>query len=54
MFLKEKLIRTKMAKGESIVTYLTRFTQIIDEMAVVGETVDETEMVRIALNVFTM
>jgi hypothetical protein len=42
-----------MVRGESVVTYLTKFTQIRDELAVVGETVDETELVRIALNGFT-
>jgi hypothetical protein len=38
MLLREKLRSTKMAKGESVVTYLTKFTQIRDELAVVGET----------------
>jgi hypothetical protein len=53
MLLREKLRSTKMAKGELVVTYLTKFTQIRDELAVVGEAVDETELVRIALNGFT-
>jgi hypothetical protein len=53
MLLREKLRSTKMAKGESVVSYLTKFTQIRDELAAVGETVDETELVRIALNGFT-
>jgi hypothetical protein len=53
MLLREKLRSTKMAKGESVVTYLTKFTQIRDELAVVGEAVDETELVRTALNGFT-
>jgi hypothetical protein len=42
-----------MAKGESMVTYLTKFTQIRDKLAVVGETMDETELVRTALHGFT-
>jgi hypothetical protein len=37
MLLREKLRSTKMAKGESVVTYLTKFTQIRDELAAVGE-----------------
>jgi hypothetical protein len=53
MLLREKLRSTKMARGESVVTYLTKFTHIIDELAVVGEIVDETELVRTALNGFT-
>jgi hypothetical protein len=53
MLLREKLRSTKMARGESVATYLTKFTQIRDELAVVGETVDEIELVRIALNGFT-
>jgi hypothetical protein len=53
MLLREKLRSTKMAKGESMVTYLTKFTQIRDELAVVGEAVDETELVRTTLNGFT-
>jgi hypothetical protein len=53
MLLREKLRSTKMAKGESVVTYLTKFTQIRDELAAVGEAVDETELVRTTLNGFT-
>jgi len=53
MLLKKKLRGTKMARGESVDTYLTKITQIRDELATVGETVDETEIVRTALNGFT-
>jgi hypothetical protein len=53
MLLREKLRSTKMAKGESIVAYLTKFTQIRDELAVVGEAVVEIELVRTALDGFT-
>jgi hypothetical protein len=53
MLLREKLRSTKMAKGESVVTYLTKFTQIRHELENVGETMDETELVRTALNGFT-
>jgi hypothetical protein len=53
MLLREKLRSTKMAKGELVVTYLTKFTRIQDELAAVGEIVDETELVRTALNGFT-
>jgi hypothetical protein len=53
MVLKEKLRSTKMAKGESMVTYLTKFIQIRYELAAVGEAMDETELVRTTLNSFT-
>jgi hypothetical protein len=36
-----------------VVTYLTKFTQIIDELATMGEVVDETELARTTLNGFT-
>jgi len=53
MLLRMKLRCTKMAKRESVVTYLTKFTQIRDELAIMGEAVEENELVRIALNGFT-
>jgi hypothetical protein len=53
MLLREKLRSTKMARGDFVATYLTKFTQIRDELATVGETVDETELVRTTLNGFT-
>ena len=53
MLLKEKLRSKKMARGDLVATYLTKFTQIRDEQAFVGETVDKTELVSTALNGFT-
>jgi hypothetical protein len=53
MLFREKLRSTKMARGELVVTYLIKFTQIRDELTIVGETMDETEPVRTALNGFT-
>jgi hypothetical protein len=53
MLRREKLRSAKMARGESIVRYLTKFTQTRDELAIVGEIVDETELVRTTLNGFT-
>jgi 2-phosphoglycerate kinase len=49
MLLKEKLRSTKMAKGELVVTYLTKFTQIRDELATMGKAVDDIELVRTTL-----
>jgi hypothetical protein len=53
MMLREKLRSTKMARGDIVASYLTKFTQIRDELVAVGEVVDEIELVRIALNGFT-
>ena len=42
MVLKERLHSTKMAKGEGVVPYLTRLTQIRDKLgAVASKTEDE-------------
>ena len=53
MVLKEKLRNTKMGKGESVSSYLTKLRQMKDELTTVGESVDGTELVRIALNGFS-
>jgi hypothetical protein len=37
MLLREKIIRTKMAREESVVTYLTKLTKIRDELEAVGK-----------------
>jgi hypothetical protein len=42
-----------MGKGGSVSFYLTKLRQVKDELVVVGETVDGTELVRIALNGFS-
>jgi hypothetical protein len=42
-----------MLKDESVTSYLGRYTQIKDELVVVGEVVDLDSMVRTALNNFT-
>ena len=39
-----------MNKGEGMASYLTKITQVRDELAVVGEVIGIPEMVRIALN----
>ena len=53
MALRDKLHSIKMEKGDSVSVYLTKLTQIKDELATVGETLPESELVRIALNGFT-
>jgi hypothetical protein len=54
MMLSEKLRSTKMVRGDIVASYLLKITQIQDELAAVGEVVDETKLVRIALNGFTV
>ena len=53
MVLQEKLRGTKMMKTDIVISFLTRFSQIRDALAVVGEIVDLSELVRIALNDFS-
>ena len=52
MVLQERMHSIKMAKGERVVPYLTRLTQIRDELGAVGSKTMDEELVRIALNGF--
>ena len=49
MVLRKKLKSIKMVKDEEMVTYLTRITWIRDELAAVGEKVENGELVRQAM-----
>jgi hypothetical protein len=49
----KQLRGTKMAKGEGVIPYLTGITHIRDELAAVGENIEDTELVYIALDGFT-
>jgi hypothetical protein len=53
MALKAKLHDTEMGKEESVSSYLTWVAQVKYELAVVGEVIMDSELVRIALNGFT-
>ena len=53
MVLQERMRNTKMAKGEGLLPYLTRLTQIRDELRVVGSKTEVEELVRIAFNGFS-
>jgi hypothetical protein len=53
MVLQEKLRGVEMMIVDSVTSYLMRFSQIRDELAVVGEIVDPSELVRTALNGFS-
>ena len=53
MALKDKLHSIKMKSDEGVASYLTRVTQVKDELSAVGETIPDSELVRIALKGFT-
>jgi hypothetical protein len=53
MLLREKLRDTKMIKSNTVTNYLTKITQVHDQLAVVGEVMSEEELVRMALNGFS-
>jgi hypothetical protein len=42
-----------MTKTDSVTSFLTRFSQIRDELVAVGKTVDLSELVRTTLNGFS-
>ena len=50
MVLKEKLKSIRMNKGENMTTYLTRITQVRDELGAIGEVIESVELVRTTLN----
>jgi hypothetical protein len=50
MVLREKLKNIKMTKAENVVTYLTRLTQVRDELGAVGEAIAGNELLRTTLN----
>jgi hypothetical protein len=52
MVLREKLRDTKMTRSNMVTTYLTRIQQVRDEMNKIGETVDDSKLVRMALKGF--
>ena len=53
MVLREKLRNTKMTDVDTITTYLTKISQVRDELGAAGEKVEDEELVRYALNGFT-
>ena len=53
MVLKDKLRSVKMVKDENVASYLTRVSNVKDELVAVGEIVPDSELVRIALKGFT-
>ena len=53
MALKDKLHNVEMNQGEGVTSYLARMAQVKDELTMVGKTISDSEMVRIALKGFT-
>ena len=53
MVLREKLRNAKMTEIDTVSSYLTKITQIRDELGASGEKVEDEELVRHALNGFT-
>ena len=53
MVLREKLKNVHMRKGEGMDFYLTKITQVRDELAAVGEVVENINMVCTSLNCMT-
>jgi hypothetical protein len=53
MVLHDRLRGIHMLKSESVTSFLGRYTQIKDELGVVGEVVEPNSMVRTTLNNFT-
>jgi hypothetical protein len=53
MVLREKLRNIKMTETEKVSSYLTRITQVHDELGVVGEVITDGELVRTTLNGFS-
>ena len=53
MVLQERMRDTKMTKGEGVVPYLMRLTQIKDDLGFVGSKTMDEDLVRRALNGFS-
>ena len=50
MVLREKLKSIRMVKGEVVLTYVTRISQVRDELAAIGEAFPSAELVRTMMN----
>ena len=53
MVLKDKLHNVKMTKDESVTYYLNRVVQVKYDLAVVGDTISYSELVRVSLKGFS-
>lgn len=53
MLMREKLRDTKMTDSDNVATYLTCISQVRDELATIGEKVDDLKSMRTTLKGFT-
>lgn len=53
LVLEDKFKSTNMIQGEGVTSYLTRLSQVKDELSAIGVTISENDIVRIALKGFT-
>jgi hypothetical protein len=53
MVLRNKLRSIQMSRSNNVTSYFMRITQTCDQLAIIGEKVDETKLVKVALNGFT-
>jgi 2-phosphoglycerate kinase len=53
MVLREKLRETKMTGSDMVTMYLTRIREVRDELAAIGEAVDDSKLVSTVLKGFT-
>jgi len=53
MILRNKIRSIQMSRFDNLPSYFKRITQIRDQLATIGEKVDDVELVNAALNGFT-
>jgi hypothetical protein len=53
MILRNKLISIQMSRYENVISYFMRITLTRDQLAAIGEKVDDVELVNVTLNGFT-
>jgi hypothetical protein len=53
MILRNKLRSIQMSRSDNVTSYFMRITQTHDQLAAIGEKVDDVELVNVALNGFT-
>jgi hypothetical protein len=54
MNLKTQLKNTRMQKGESIQEYFSRISQFKEQLEAIGDTIDEDELIMMALDGLTI
>jgi hypothetical protein len=52
MILRNKLRSVQMSRSDNVTSYFMRITQVHDQLATIGEKVDDIELVNVALNGF--